>query len=64
MRNRLVHEYMEDIQDFRDAIEIAREQSLMLLHTYNRICDFAKHRMGLAATDMPRAIVLDSQQGK
>lgn len=53
LRNKLVHEYMEDTGNFSEALNLAREYSLMLLRTYNHIRDFAQRRMPLPANHLP-----------
>ncbi len=47
LRNALVHEYMEDPAAFARDLRLARDYSRMLLATYNRVRDFAVHRMEL-----------------
>lgn len=63
LRNRLVHEYMEDIRDFSEALALAREYSLMLLRTYNCIRDFCLQRMELAEESLPPLLSIPNQQG-
>lgn len=61
LRNRLVHEYMEDIEDFHQALGIAREYSLMLMRTYNRTRDDARQRLALPGLRLPSELTLPSQ---
>lgn len=63
LRNRLVHEYMEDPEEFAEGLKLASEYSLMLMDTYNRVRDFALRRMDLAATSIPAALVLPAAPG-
>ena len=53
LRNRLVHEYMEDPEEFAEGLNLASQYSLMLFDTYNRVRDYALHRMGLSETTLP-----------
>jgi hypothetical protein len=56
LRNQLVHEYMEDSREFAEAINIARDSSLMLLNTYNQLHHYAEHKMLL--TELPEMLSL------
>ncbi|MBI2318648.1 MAG: hypothetical protein HYU75_17065 [Betaproteobacteria bacterium] len=58
LRNRLVHEYMEDAEDFAEGLTLASRYSLMLMDTYNRVRDFALHRMDAEETTLPAALQL------
>lgn len=58
LRNRLVHEYMEDPEEFAEGLKLAGRYSLMLLDTYNRVRDFALQRMGLGETTLPASLDL------
>lgn len=58
LRNRLVHEYMTDPAKFAEDLMLAREYSVMLLDTFNRVRKDAIDRMGQAAKDLPEALVL------
>ncbi|MBT2787293.1 MULTISPECIES: hypothetical protein [unclassified Halomonas] len=51
LRNQLVHEYMENAREFAEAINIARDSSLMLLSTYNQLHHYAENKMLL--TELP-----------
>ena len=59
LRNRLIHVYAEDANDFADALSLAEGFSLMLPRTYNRIRDFALHRMGIEGGALPPALQND-----
>jgi len=58
LRNRLVHEYMEDPEEFAEGLNLAGRYSLMLIDTYNRVRDFALHRMALGETTLPASLEL------
>jgi len=58
LRNRLVHEYMEDAEEFAEGLNLASRYSLMLMDTYNRVRDFALHRMALGETTLPASLEL------
>lgn len=53
LRNRLVHEYMDDPARFAEDLMLAREYAAMLLDSYNRIIDFAGSRMEIPAGRLP-----------
>ena len=53
LRNRLVHEYMEDPEEFAEGLNLTSRYSLMLMDTYNRVRDFALQRMALGETTLP-----------
>jgi hypothetical protein len=53
LRNRLVHEYMEDPQAFAESLRLADGYSRMLLVTYGRIRTFAVSRMNLDESRLP-----------
>jgi len=58
LRNRLVHEYMEDPEEFAEGLNLASHYSLTLIDTYNRVRDFALHRMGLGESALPASLVM------
>ena len=58
LRNRLVHEYMEDPEEFAEGLNLAGRHSLMLFDTYNRVRNFAQHRMGLGEASLPALLEL------
>ena len=58
LRNRLVHEYMEEPGEFAEGLNLASSYSLMLMDTYNRARDFALHRMGLGEAALPALLEL------
>lgn len=53
LRNRLVHEYMEDMLKFAEDINLAKGYTIMLCETYNNIRHFAQQRMDLPCADIP-----------
>lgn len=63
LRNQLVHEYMQDPNAFAAALAEAREHSLMLMVTYNRVRDYAEQRMALEAP-LPERLALPDQHGR
>jgi len=63
LRNRLVHEYMEDPEEFAEGLNLAGEYSLMPMDTYNRVRNFAQRRMDIAETNLPVASVLPAAPG-
>ena len=58
LRNRLVHEYMEDPEEFAEGLNLASRYSLMLMDTYNRVRNFALLRMDLSETTLPAPLDL------
>ncbi|MDY0330909.1 MAG: hypothetical protein RBR52_10480 [Thiomonas sp.] len=53
LRNRLVHEYMEDSTFFAASIQLAEGYCAMLLDTYQRLRKDVVHRLGIAQADLP-----------
>ena len=58
LRNRLVHEYMEDPEEFAEGLNLASQYSLILMDTYNRVRSFALQRMAIDETALPAALEL------
>jgi len=58
LRNRLVHEYITEPEKFAEDLALAKEYSLMLLDTYNRLRQDAIERMGQEAESLPEALTL------
>lgn len=56
LRNRLVHEYMEDAGQFAEDLMLAKEYSLILFDAYNRVRNYAADRMDCAEHDLPEAV--------
>jgi len=61
LRNRLVHEYMEDTTQFAEALNLAKEHTAILIETYNRVRDFAGSRMeGVEKEVLPGSLDLEN----
>lgn len=60
LRNRLVHEYMEDEEDFAKDLMLAKKYSFLLVDCFNRVCDFATTRMDLDKKRIPQPLVISS----
>ncbi len=58
LRNRLVHEYMTSATKFVEDLKLAREYSLMLMETFNRLRQDAMTRMAYDAGGLPAALSL------
>lgn len=58
LRNRLVHEYMEDAEEFAEGLNLACRYTVMLMDTYNHVRDFALRRMELGETTLPASLEL------
>ena len=56
LRNRMVHEYMRDAEDFANALNRAHELVSLLAHTYNNLNEYAKARFGRAEDDWPHEL--------
>ncbi len=61
LRNHLVHEYMEDAEAFAEDLVLAREYSIMLLDTFNRLHNFVAKRMEIEEATLPGLIALPEQ---
>jgi len=61
LRNRLVHEYMTDPVKFVEDLALAKEYSLMLMETYNRLRQDAMTRMGHEKESLPEGLLLPGQ---
>ena len=53
LRNRLVHEYMEDPDTFAEDLQTAEGYTSMLLATHDRVRKFAIRRMQLPESSLP-----------
>lgn len=58
LRNRLIHEYMEDPVLFSEDIALARDYSSMLLETYNNVCEYALRKMAIDERRVPSKLEL------
>ena len=56
LRNRLVHEYMEQPDAFAEDLGLAQSHTLMLFSTFNSLRNYALERMRLAAETVPEAL--------
>jgi len=61
LRNRLVHEYMSSSAKFVEDLALAKEYSLMLIDTYNRMRQDAMKRMGYKKESLPEELNLPGQ---
>lgn len=61
LRNRLVHEYMTDPAKFAQDLVLAKEYSLMLIETFNRLRQDARTRMGHKNESLPEELILPGQ---
>ena len=53
LRNRLVHDYMRDAEDFVNALNRAHELVTLLAETYNKINAYVRVRFGQNREDWP-----------
>lgn len=62
LRNRLVHEYMEDATQFAEALNLAKEHTVILIETYSRVRSFAGSRMdGVEKEALPESLDLENE---
>lgn len=61
LRNRLVHEYITDSVKFAQDLALAKEYSLILIDTFNRLRQDAITRMSLNKESLPEALTLPEQ---
>ena len=61
LRNRLVHEYADQPENFAQDLELAKEYTRLLIQTYNQVRDFAVHRMGLEEEKLPGRLKLQDR---
>ena len=61
LRNRLVHEYMTDSAKFAQDLLLAKQYSLVLIETFNRLRQDAKTRMGHKNEGLPEKLILPGQ---
>lgn len=61
LRNRLVHEYMTDPVKLVEDWALAKEYSLMLMETYNRLHQNTMTRMGHKKESLPEGLALPGQ---
>jgi hypothetical protein len=53
LRNRLVHEYMENPSSFAEDLALAHEYTDLLVDAFNSVREFALTRMGISESDLP-----------
>jgi hypothetical protein len=56
LRNRLVHEYMTDAGKFAQNLLLARQYSLVLINTYNRLRVDTMERLHVEQARLPAAL--------
>jgi len=61
LRNRLVHEYMTDSAKFAQDLVLAKEYSLILIESFNRLRQDATKRMGHKNENLPEELILPGQ---
>jgi hypothetical protein len=62
LRNRMIHEYMEDAAQFAEALILAKEYTSLLIETYNKVRSFAESRMGnVVREELPDNLELGNQ---
>lgn len=55
LRNRLIHEYLEDPAAFAADLNLAREGSVMLFDVFNNLLAYARDRMAVPVAELPAA---------
>lgn len=64
LRNRMVHEYMEEATQFAEALNLAKEYATILIETYNRVRNFAESRMeNVESKELPDNLDLARRSG-
>ncbi len=63
LRNRLVHEYMENAASFAGDLLLAKEYSQLLIDTFNQLRKFCITRMGINEETLPQPLALPSMTG-
>ncbi|WP_245539038.1 hypothetical protein [Thioflavicoccus mobilis] len=56
LRNRLIHEYLRDAEDFAGALTRARDLVPLLIETYNRIVGYCRQHLASSRPDWPPAL--------
>ena len=51
LRNKLVHEYVDDPAELADSLNTAREVSQVLLTTYQVFFDYTTNKLGIGLTE-------------
>lgn len=58
LRNQLVHEYMEDPDDFAKNLLLAKDYTRLLIDCFNDLLDFARQRMDIKSSLLPEKLML------
>lgn len=58
LRNRLIHEYIENPETFAENLKLAKKYSLMLVNCFNQIRNFAATRMAVKENKLPQKVEL------
>ena len=53
LRNRLVHEYLRDADDFAGALDAAHQLVPLLIETYNRLNTYSQEHFATTSTPWP-----------
>jgi hypothetical protein len=61
LRNRLVHEYMENPEAFAEDLLLAKQYTQLLVNTFNNLHDFALHRIEVDESRLPAKRFLDEE---
>lgn len=61
LRNRLVHEYMEEPGGFAEDLMLAKEHTYLLVSTFNNLCDYCSRRMGIEKERLPVKLALSME---
>ena len=62
LRNRLVHEYMENPEAFAEDLALAKPYTHLLVNTFNNLREFAERRMDIDDARLPAKLLLESEQ--
>lgn len=62
LRNRLVHEYMENPDSFAEDLMLAHDYTDLLIDAFNRVHEFASTRMGVSGSDLPPVLPAGSTE--
>jgi hypothetical protein len=62
LRNRLVHEYMENPSSFAEDLALAHEYTDLLVDAFNSVREFALTRMGISESDLPPVLPAESTE--
>jgi len=62
LRNRLVHEYMENPKSFAEDLILADEYADLLIDAFNSVREFALTRMGISESALPPVLPAESTE--